>query len=410
MAKQIMSVISLAWRNIWRNTRRTIITVVAVVFAVTLAVFSWCFALGEHEQMINDALKLFTGHLQVHAKGYWEDRTIYNSFTPPPELLSFLDKDKKVKAYTTRLSVDALISSDTNTSGVLVVGIDPGREFSSMKEKMKSGSFLESGDKSGILIGETLARNLNIGMGDELSIITQAYDGSMGAGLFTVRGIFRTGSADVDRSMAFIDLPAAQYLLSMDGLVTELTIFLDDARDVSRQQKEIASILDPKQYEVMAWQKLIPDLVQFVELDNLFGYIYYFLILIVVIFGILNTILMSVMERYREFGVMMALGTRPSQIVRLIMVESTLIALVGIVIGNIIGFLLAYHYTQVPMDFSSYSQSLETFGLNPLIYAKIYPWVFWVTDLIILGSTLLSAVYPAVKASRLSPVRALRYV
>ncbi len=410
MANQFTSVVSLAWRNIWRNTRRTVITVIAVIFAVTLAVFSWCFALGEHEQMINDALKLYTGHIQVHAKGYWDDKTIYNSFIPPAALLKFLDEDKSVKAYTARLAVDALISSGTNTSGVLIVGIEPDREFSTVREKIKKGSYLSPADKTGILVGETMAKSLNVVVGDRLTILTQAYDGSMGAGLYTVTGIFRTGSADVDRAMAFINLPAAQYLLSMDGLVTELTVYLNDARDAGNQQKEIAAVLDPKQYEVMVWEKLIPDLVQFVELDNIFGYIYYILILIVVGFGILNTILMSVMERYREFGVMMALGTGPSQIVRLIMIESTLIALVGIIIGNIIGFLLSYHYTQVPVDFSAYSRSLENFGLNPLIYAKIYPWVFWVTDLIILGTTLLSAIYPAVKASRLSPVRALRYV
>ncbi len=402
--------LKIAWRNIWRNTRRTVITAAAVVFAVTLAVFSWCFALGEHEQMINDALKLFTGHLQLHANGYWADKTIYNSFTPPADLVSFLQKDKNVKAFTTRLSVDALISSENNTSGALIVGIDPQREFSSVKGKIRKGSFFTSADTTGVLIGETLAKNLNVTVGDRLTILTQAYDGSIGAGLFYVSGIFRTGSADFDRSMVFINLSAAQYLLSMDGLVTELTILLTDERDTDRMQREIAARVDPAQYEVMSWRKLIPDLVQFVDLDNLFGYIYYLLILIVVGFGILNTILMSVMERYREFGVMMALGTRPSRIIRLIVVESAFIALIGIVIGDVLGFAFSYYYTQVPMDFSMYSQTLENFGLNPLIYAKIYPWVFYVTDLIILGATLASSIYPAVKASRLSPVRALRYV
>ncbi len=402
--------LKIAWRNIWRNTRRTVITVAAVVFAVTLAVFSWCFALGEHEQMINDALKLFTGHIQVHAKTYWADKTIYNSFTPPAALIGFLEKDKRVKEYTTRLSVDALISSDTNTSGALIVGVDPKREFSSIREKVRKGSYLTPGDKTGIVVGETLARNLNVAVGDQLTILTQAYDGSIGAGLFTVSGIFRSGSADVDRSMAFISLPSAQYMLSMDGLVTELTILLNDERDTDRSRRDIAALMDLALYEVMPWRKLIPDLVQFVDLDNIFGYIYYLLILIVVGFGILNTILMSVMERYREFGVMMALGTRPSDIVRLIVIESGLIALIGIAIGDVLGFAVSYYYTQVPMDLSMYSQTLENFGLNPLIYAKMYPWVFYVTDLIILGATLASSIYPAVKASRLSPVRALRYV
>ena len=389
--------ISMAWRNTWRNKRRTLITVSAVVFAVSIAVFSWCIALGEHEQMINDALRLFPGHVQVHAKGYWEDKTIYNSFEPPEELMAALSKDERVRAVTTRLSVDSLISSDTNTSGVVLVGVDPETEFSEIRNKIIEGEFLVSGDIQSIVVGESLARSLKVSIGDELVILTQAYDGSIGAQIFNISGIFRGSSVEFDRGIALVNLEAAQYLLSMQGLVTELTIMLKEDRDTNDVSGEIGSQLDPEAYEVMPWEDLIPDLVQFVELDNIFGYIYYFMILIVVIFGIMNTILMAVMERYREFGVMMALGTKPKKIVSLILSESAMIALVGIAIGNLLGFAVSYYYTQVPIDLSAYSKSMESFGINPLLYAKIYPFVFYITDLIILAATLLSAVYPAVR-------------
>ncbi len=400
----------MAWRNIWRNTRRTVITVAAVVFAVTIAVFMWCVAIGEHEQMINDALKLYPGHIQIHAKGYWEDKTIYNSILPPEELIATLSADDRVKAVTTRLTVDALISSDTNTSGVAMIGVDPAREFSEIRNKIIDGAFIEPGNPDAIVIGQSLAKNLNCGVGDRLVILTQAYDGSIAARFFTVSGIFRTGSMEFDRAMAMVDIATAGELLSMYGQVTEVSLLLKTDRDADDLTREISGALDPETHEVMPWQKLIPDLVQFVELDNIFGYIYYFMILIVVIFGIMNTILMAVMERYREFGVIMALGTKPKHIVSLVLMESALIALVGIVIGDAIGFGISYYFTQVPMDLSAYAKSMESFGINPLLYAKIYPFVFYITDLIILSATILSAVYPAVKASRLEPVRALRYV
>ncbi len=401
---------SMAWRNIWRNTRRTVITVAAVVFAATIAIFMWCIAIGEHEQMINDALTLYPGHIQIHARGYWEDKTIYNSAAPPEALIASLSADPRVTAVTTRLTVDALISSDTNTSGVALVGVDPVREFSDVKDKIIEGGFIDHGGPDSIVIGQSLAKNLNCGVGDRLVILTQAYDGSIAARFFTVSGIFRTGSMEFDRAMAFVDIGAADELLSMYGQVTEVSLLLKTDRDAKDLTEEIGGALDPETYEVMAWQQLIPDLVQFVELDNIFGYIYYLMILVVVIFGIMNTILMAVMERYREFGVIMALGTKPKHIVALILIESALIALVGIAIGDAIGFGISYYYTQVPMDLSAYAKSMESFGINPLLYAKMYPFVFYITDLIILSATILSAVYPAVKASRLEPVRALRYV
>ncbi|MBN1574265.1 MAG: ABC transporter permease [Deltaproteobacteria bacterium] len=405
-------IIKLAWRNIWRNKRRTIITVSAVVFAVTLSIFSWCFAVGEHEQMIDNTLKIHTGNLQVHDLGYWDDKTIYKSFAPPEELISFLDNDKRIEAYVRRLNVDALISSGADTDGVLLIGVEPERElkFSSIEKKKFRGEYLKPGDLEGIFLGETLAKNLNVDVGDKIVVICQDFYGGISAEVYNLTGTFRSGSPEMDRSMAFINLAAVQYLLSMEGRVSEVSLFLSESRALKKVARDIKGIVDLEEYEVMTWDELLPELVQVIELDNVFGYIFFGMIMLVVIFGILNTILMSVMERYREFGVMMALGTKPANLVRLILTESFFIAVLGVIVGNILGFAIAYYYTVVPFDLSSYSASLETFGMDPYIYTKIYVWVFLLTDIIIVLSTLLSALYPAIKASRLKPVRALRYV
>lgn len=405
-------IFKLAWRNIWRNKRRTIITVSAVVFAVILSIFSWCFAVGEHEQMIRNTLKIHTGNLQVHDLGYWDDKTIYKSFTPPEELIRFLNEDRRIGAYVKRLNVDALISSGSDTDGILLIGVEPERElkFSSINKKKVKGEYLKTSDPKGIFIGETLAKNLNVDISDTIVIICQDFYGGISAAKYRLNGTFRSGSPDMDRSMAFITLDAAQYLLSMEGKVSEVSIFLEESRSLKKVTRDIKGIVDLEEYEVMTWDELLPELVQIIEMDNVFGYIFFGMILLVVIFGILNTILMSVMERYREFGVMMALGTKPGNLVRLILMESFFIAVLGIIIGNILGFGIAYYYSVVPFDLSSYSASLESFGMDPYIYTKLYVWIFLLTDLVIIFSTILSALYPAFKASRLKPVRALRYI
>ncbi|MBN1882164.1 MAG: ABC transporter permease [Deltaproteobacteria bacterium] len=416
MARRQYRVFTLAWRNIWRNTRRTLITTAAVVFAVFLAIFSWCFALGEHEQMIRDTLKIHTGHIQVHKSGYWDDRTIFNGFTPSDELLTFVDADERVEAWVRRLNVDALISTAVdqggNSGGIMLIGVEPERErsFTSLPDKVYRGEYLTDGDASGIFIGEILAKNLEVEVNDSVIIMTQDIYGALSAGEYTVVGIFKSNTTEMDRGMAFITLDAMRYLLSIDEQVSEVSILLSDSRKVKKTTRDLKDAVDLERVEVMTWQELMPDLVQFIEFDNAFGYLFFVVILLVVIFGILNTILMAVMERYREFGVMMALGTRPNEIIRLIMMESALIAFLGIIIGDMVGFGVAYYFTIHPWDFSQYSDVMWSFGIDPKIYARMYPWVFYVTDMIILGSTLLAAVYPAVKASRLRPVQALRYI
>jgi putative ABC transport system permease protein len=405
-------IVTLAWRNIWRNKRRTIITVSAVVFAVTLSVFTWCFAIGEHEMMISNTLKIHTGNLQIHDLGYWEDKTIYKSFIPPEELIGFLEKDKRIGAYVKRLNVDALISSGSDTGGVLLIGVEPEREleFSSIKKKMVRGKYLKPGDPKGIVLGETLAKNLNVNVSDSIIVICQDFYGGIGAAKYILTGTFKSGSPDMDRSMAFITLDAAQYLLSMDGKVSEVAIFLSESRSLKKVTRDIKEIVDPEEFEVMTWDEMLPGLVQAIEMDNAFGVIFFGMIILVVIFGILNTILMAVMERYREFGVMMALGTKPRDIVKLVLIESAFIAILGIIIGNFLGFGITYYFTIVPIDLAKYAETLATFGMDTEVYTKIYVWVFVITDIVILFSTLLSALYPAIKASRLKPVRALRYV
>jgi putative ABC transport system permease protein len=406
----------MAWRNIWRNPRRTILTVCAITFASVLLVFMLSFQFGSYETMINTAVKISTGHLQIQAEKYLEKKSIRFVISDPDKITAVLDHIPGVAAYSLRGQAFSLISSQNRTYGAVVTGVDPQREIrvSRMKKLIREGNFLGKYDTNQAVVGRLLAKNLRVTIGDELTLLGQGRDGSIAASVVQVKGIFSTGIDEFDRSAIQIPLATFQEIFSMGDAVHEVVVIAKSLSDVSRIKAKIQAALSGvssrKSLKTLDWQELMPGLRQAIEMDLVSGLIFYGLLIIVVAFSILNTFLMAIFERKKEFGVMMAIGTTPRRLTKVLLIESMTLTLIGIAIGILLGIGITYYFQLHGIDFASGSELLSQFGISGRMYPKLSLLSVSIGPFMVLFFTFLAALYPALKVRRLRPVEAMTAV
>ena len=408
--------IKMAWRNIWRNTRRTILTICAIAFASLLLVFMLSFQFGSYETMINTSVKIHTGHLQIQAKDYQKKKDIRLVVAPSAELSAILESIPQVESYTFRGQAFSLVSSKERTYGVLVTGIDPEREatVSRLKSLIRQGGYLNGDDSNQALIGQILARNLRVGVGDELTVLGQGRDGSIAATVVKIKGVYSSGIDDFDRASIHIPLGTFQEVYSMQGAVHEVVTIatslaeVDDIKAILKTA--LPSVNSQKPLIVLDWNELMPGLRQSIEMDLVSGLIFYLLLVLVVAFSILNTFLMAIFERTREFGVLMAIGTTPGRLTKVLLIESMTLTAIGIVAGIIIGSLITLYFQSHGIDFSGASELLSQFGITGRMYPKLSLLSATSGPLAVLVITFLAALYPALKVQRMHPVEAMRAI
>ena len=408
--------VKMAWRNIWRNPRRTILTIAAIAFACMLLVFMLSFQFGSYETMINFAVKNHTGHLQVQARGYMDKRSIRLVVPDPAAVGRVLDKTQGVAAYTFRANAFSLVSSNKRTSGVMVIGIDPVMEarVTSLKKIIRQGSYLSEDDADQALVGKLLARNLQVGLGDELVLLGQGRDGTIAATVVNVKGVYSLGEDEFDRSSIQITLKNFQDVYSMRGAVHEVVVFGKSTQDVPEIKRAVAanikSIDKKHKLVVVDWMELMPGLLQGIQMDLVSGLIFWFILIVVVAFSILNTFLMAILERTREFGVLMAIGTTPRRLTRLLLIESTAITILGIGIGIIVGCLITWYFQVHGVVISGTSELLSQYGMPERLYPRLSLLSAFIGPAAVLVITFITALYPALKVRRLRPVEAMTAV
>ena len=407
----------MAWRNIRRNLRRTLITLSAITFGLSAMIVFFGFADGFHGQWVENTVKAYTGHIQIYRSGYRDDPQLSRSIEDVSRVTRELRSDPAVNTFASRVEVQGLISTAENSHGVLIRGIDPEEEIkiTAIKDRIIRGRYLE-GSKGGlwavrgVLIGYRLAERLNADIGDKVVLMVQAADGSLTSELFRLKGIFRMGAVELDSSFAMITLEDARRLALMGERVTEIAVMLNRPEDVLPFAERLKKRLSPSGYEVFTWDELMPALREMIELDNIFMYIILLVVLVVISLGILNTMLMSIMERIREFGIMMAMGTTPGRVVLLVMLESFFIGLLGVILGAGIGISVNRVISIRGFDLSRWGGAVEFFAiLDPVIYPETDPRnVLWSCGIVFLTALVVS-VYPALRAATLRPVEAMHH-
>ena len=408
----------MAWRNVWRNPRRTWLTISAIGFACTILIFMLSFQFGSYETMINSSIKIKTGHLQIQAENYFEKRSMRLVVPEPEPIMKAVSAVESVEAVTARASAFSLVSSNNRTYGALVVGVDPKSEarVSTLETLVKEGEFLTSAepDENPALIGRLMAKNLQVGLGDELVVLGQGRDGSVAATILKVHGIYESGMDEFDRSTLHIPLDTFQEVYSMRGAVHEIVINVSSLNQVAAVKKAVAEQLDQvpegDNLVVLDWDELLPGLTQAIKIDLTIGIIFWGLLVLVVAFSILNTFLMAVFERTREFGVMMAIGTGPGRLVKLMLYESSAMTLVGITLGILMGCLVTWIFEIHGIDLSGASEIMKQYGISGRIYPQLSLITAFAGPVLVWVITFMVSLYPAFKIKGLRPVEAMTHV
>ncbi len=409
----------MAWRNVWRNRRRSLLTMAAIAFACALLVFMLSFQFGAYEAMINTAVKVHTGYFQVQAPGYQEKREVRRVVENPAAVVRCLDTIPDVTAHTFRANAFSLASSEDRTYGISVTGIDPAREpgVSTIQTLVREGMFLEPGDGPAALVGALLARNLRVGVGDDVTLLGQGRDGSIAATVVTVKGTFSSGQDDFDRSALYIPLDYFQELYAMRGAVHEVVGVTPSIWAVPAVERRLAMDLERLSREkktqplaVLDWKALMPGLAQGIYLDLVSGLIFYLMLIIVVAFSIMNTFLMAIFERTREFGVLMAMGTTTGRLTRLLLTESMMMTLMGMAAGMLLGSAVTLYFEAVGIDFGSAADILRQYGISGRMHPVLTAPSLLIGPLLVCFITFWAALWPALRVRRLNPVEAMTHV
>ena len=402
----------LAKRNIFRNTRRTILTICLIACGLAALLFTDAFVRGMTTSMIKISTETFLGDAQIHKAGFREANDIDIYIDDTAALFPQLSDIPSIQAFSPRTITGGMLASSENVSAAVIYGIDADKEakVSKLKQAMKSGRYLSNNPKPGksndILIGDDLADLLDVGLGDRIvATLSQAHGGELSQELFRVSGIFHFNDRQMDKGMAFVHLAKGQSMLAING-VHEVALRLQNTEQADDKSLALWEKLNTSDIETLSWRELIPQLSSMLDMSSYSTLIVSIIMFILVALGLINSMFMSIYERHNEFGILLAIGTRPKQLFWQILLEGFFIGLLSLIVGLIFGATLSYWFSINGIDYSG--SEMSGISLNEPIYLIIDLLAFSEMALSVLAITILSCIYPALHAARLQPSFAMR--
>jgi putative ABC transport system permease protein len=408
----------IGWRNLGRHPKRTVITALGLAVGYFAVAFIVGWAEGITAEMVENATGLVSGQIEIHASEYRPERSLYETIggrdgTDVGQLLHAVSADPSVVAVAPRVYAGGLISSGDATSAGMLMGIDPALEpaLSRFLDELTDGRLPISG-RNELLIGEEMARQLVVDVGDEVVVVAPGADGSMGNDLFEIAGTFRTGLAEIDTAFGVLPFADLQTLIVLDpGRIHEVAVSTADPWIAEATAERLAGLLNPMglDIEVASWTDLRPEMVEYVSLVDSFHFIIIGVVFVIAMFGVANTMLMTTFERRREFAVMLALGTTPLKIVLVVLLEAGAMGLLSLVIGAGITIPIMVWWHNAPPDMSWLYGELTAFGtlMRPTLRVEYNVSVWVQAGLALLVTSLLAAIYPAARAARVPPADTL---
>ena len=407
----MMILVKMALRNIFRNKKRSMITLIAVSFGLSALIFLRSFMYGAQSQMIDNITRTLTSDAQIVPKAL---ENIYNTnayLDNADQIREVLKNDPRIEGVAERVIAAGIVASATSSMPTYIVGGT--REMEDLiksKNTLVEGRDLEPSDEHGAIIGKKMREVLGVQLGEKVVLTAQDYYGSMAGEALKLVGTFETGNDQIDNGTIVIRMETAQRLLSIDKRISKFAIKVRDGVNVESVVRGLRDKIGSAETRVLMWQELIPMMAQLIQFQNGTLFVVVMIVLIVVAAGILNTLMMSIIERIREFGLMMALGTTPQQVIFLVVAESFILTMAGAILGFAVGIGVSIYLGHHGIDLTSFVSTFSNFLIGSHVYPKI-DWAYMLLFVVVVFiSNLLVSFYPAWRASKLEPVEAMRQV
>lgn len=403
-----MLILKLSWKNIWRNPVRSGVVICAVLIGTWAGIFIIAFSTGMTKQYIKNQLDTYVGHIQIHNPKYTQDNLPEYYIDKPDSIIKQLKAKPFVQNIAAHSEVQGLAMSSANTFGVSITGIDTTEEkkVSTVYQDIDEGTYLSSNIRNPVIIGQELADKLDLRLRSKLVLNFQDIHNEISAGAFRVVGIFSTNNSAFDERNVFVLKNDLDRLLGQQGLVHELVLRVDDFKKAPDYTKQLQS-----QYpdlKVQNWGDIAPEL-RYADISMDYSmYIFMGVLILALTLGIVNTMLMAVMERTKELGMLMAVGMNRPRVFNMILTETFYLIFVAVPAGLLMGWLTVLLTSHSGIDLSAFSKGLAAYGLSTVIYPELDGIYYLNISIMMAVAAILAAVYPAWKALKLKPVKAIR--
>ena len=404
-----MVLLTVAWRNIWRNKLRSLIIIASIAIGVFAGIFISAFMKGMTSQRIESAIKTELSYIQIHNPAFRETEDIDLLIDNAQEKCQKIKQIVHVNGLSPRIIIKGMAASAGTSSGVQMLGIDPKEEHhvTNIDQKLISGKFLEGAKRNPVVIGAKLAKTLNLKLKSKVIFTFLDYQGELTGGAFRVAGIFQTANSMFDESTVFVRKTDMQKLTNIPpNTVHEIVVNINDNQAGKLVKSKIVELYPGT--ETMLWTELQPELAYITQISDIYMYIFVGIILFTLGFGIVNTMLMVVLERIKEIGMLLAIGMNKLRVFNMIVLETVFLSITGGLVGIILGGIVSKYFSVHPIDLALWADSLSSMGWDSLVYTRIsFSMLIQVAGMLVLTG-ILAAVYPARKALKLNPADSLR--
>jgi ABC-type lipoprotein release transport system permease subunit len=381
----------------------------SISFAVLFAILMKSFQDGVFNNLIKNVVGYYSGYVQIHQKGYWDEQVLDNCFELENVLTNKLHQNSQIIEIVPRLETFVLISKENTSKGCMLVGTDAVKEnnLTQLKSKLINGNYFNNNEEA-IILTEGLAKRINAKVNDTIVLFGQGFHGAMAAGKYKVKGIVHLALPALNDAFVYLPLAATQYFLSAENRITSISLGIDNPENGNAIVKNLKTAIGQK-YEVMSWQEMMPEIANHIRADGFSFYVFSGILYLIIGFGLFGTILMMTVERTHEFGMLIAIGMKKGKLKLILLGETFLITLLGVILGILLSLPSVIYLQEKPIRFSGeIAKAYEQFGFEAIFPAEFNLAIFFTQSLIVLGMSILIGLYPLWFVNGLNPVEAMK--